>query len=141
MDSKVSSRLPFGIESNFENYETSPINGATIRLYRSERGTNKTSKTKYFVNPKYIIKNKEWVNKQKVLVSKASPGGDDYPHSIISQPIFADTNSACTETYLIVDFVDSKSEGLNLISYMKTKFFRFMMCLIKNTQNLSLIHI
>ena len=137
MDSKVSSRLPFGIESNFENYETSPVNGATIRLYRSERGTSKTSKNEYFVNPKYIVKNKEWVNKVKVLVSKASPGGDDYPHSIISQPIFADANSACTETYLIVDFVKSKSEGLNLISYMKTKFFRFMMCLIKNTQNIS----
>ena len=137
MDLKVSSRLPFGIESNFENYETSPINGATIRLYRSERGTSKISKNEYYVNPKYIIKNKEWVNKQKVLVSKASPGGDDYPHSIISQPIFADANSACTETYLIVDFVNSMSEGLNLISYMKTKFFRFMMCLIKNTQNIS----
>lgn len=137
MDSKVSSRLPFGIESNFENYETTIKNGASIRLYRSERGTNKTSKSEFYINPKYILKNKEWTTRKKVLVSKASPGGDEYPHSIISQPIFADVNSACTETYLIVDFVDTTEEGLNLISYMKTKFFRFMMCLIKNTQNIS----
>lgn len=137
MDSKVSSRLPFGIESNFENYETTIKNGASIRLYRSERGTNKTSKSEFYINPKYIKKNKEWTTRKKVLVSKASPGGDEYPHSIISQPIFADVNSACTETYLIVDFVDTTEEGLNLISYMKTKFFRFMMCLIKNTQNIS----
>lgn len=56
MDSKVSSRLPFGIESNFENYETTIKNGASIRLYRSERGTNKTSKSEFYINPKYILK-------------------------------------------------------------------------------------
>ncbi len=137
MDEKVTSRLPFGIEANFDKYEKSNINGANIRLYRSERGSSQASQNVYYVNPKYILKNKEWVNKKKVLVSKASPGGDEYPHSIISKPIFADCNSACTETYLIVDFVDTELEGKNLISYMKTKFFRFMMCLIKNTQNIS----
>ena len=42
-----------------------------------------------------------------------------------------------TETYLIVDFVNNKVEGQNLISYMTTRFFRFMMSLIKNTQNIS----
>lgn len=73
----------------------------------------------------------------KVLVSKASPGGDEYPHAIISSPVLAERNSVCTETYLIVDFVDSIEEGKNLISYMNTKFFRFMMSLIKNTQNIS----
>ena len=42
-----------------------------------------------------------------------------------------------TETYLIVDFVASEEEGNNLISYIQTRFFRFMMSLIKNTQNIS----
>lgn len=72
-----------------------------------------------------------------MLVSKASPGGDEYPHSIISTPLYADVNTVCTETYLIVDFVNNKVEGQNLISYMTTRFFRFMMSLIKNTQNIS----
>ena len=38
---------------------------------------------------------------------------------------------------MIVDFVKNKAEGQNLISYMVTRFFRFMMSLIKNTQNIS----
>ena len=38
---------------------------------------------------------------------------------------------------MIVDFVNNKVEGQNLISYMTTRFFRFMMSLIKNTQNIS----
>lgn len=135
MDNKVSSRLPFGIPSNFTDYVLSPDLKHNIILYRSER--NKNADKKVYVNPIYITKNYEWKDSIKVLVSKASPGGDEYPHSIISAPVLADKNSVCTETYLIVDFVKTEVEGSNLISYMQTKFFRFMMSLIKNTQNIS----
>ena len=135
MDNRVSSRLPFGIPSNFTDYTTKPDREHSITLYRSERSKNADKRV--FVSPWCITKNKEWKDHLKVLVSKASPGGDEYPHSIISAPIFAERNSVCTETYLIVDFVNSEEEGNNLISYMRTKFFRFMMSLIKNTQNIS----
>ena len=135
MDNRVSSRLPFGIPSNFNDYVLSPDSTHPITLYRSERSKN--AKKKVYVSPSYITKNIQWKDKMKVLVSKASPGGDEYPHAIISSPVLAERNSVCTETYLIVDFVDSIEEGKNLISYMNTKFFRFMMSLIKNTQNIS----
>jgi site-specific DNA-methyltransferase (adenine-specific) len=49
----------------------------------------------------------------------------------------APVNSVATETYLIVDFVKSEEEGKNLVSYMRTKFFRFLVSLIKTTQNIS----
>ena len=135
MDSRVSSRLPFGIPSNFTNYVLKPDSRHSIILYRSERSKN--AEKKVYIEPRHIKKNMAWKDKKKVLVSKASPGGDEYPHAIISEPVLADNNSVCTETYLIVDFVDSVKDGENLISYMSTKFFRFMMSLIKNTQNIS----
>ena len=135
MDRRVQSRLPFGIPSNFEDYELTPTNNANITLFRSDR--SKSSQKQVFIESRYIIKNIAWKDKEKVLVSKASPGGDEYPHSIISTPLYAGINTVCTETYLIVDFVNSKIEGQNLISYMTTRFFRFMMSLIKNTQNIS----
>lgn len=137
MDRRVSSRLPFGIPSNFSDYTQMPSKEYDTILYRSERGASKKSNKKFFTSSKYITKNYVWKDKLKVLVSKASPGGDEYPHSIITKPIFAEENSVCTETYLIVDFVKNKIEGQNLISYMETKFFRFMMALVKNTQNIS----
>ena len=96
-----------------------------------------TSSKRVFIEDKYITKNYNLKNNIKVLVSKASPGGDEYPHKIISNPIIAEENSVCTETYLIVDIVRTESEAKNLISYMNTRFFRFMMSLIKNTQNIS----
>ena len=46
-------------------------------------------------------------------------------------------NSVCTETYLVIKDVDSRIEAENLVSYIKTRFFRFMMSLVKNTQNIS----
>ncbi|WP_300771250.1 Eco57I restriction-modification methylase domain-containing protein [uncultured Akkermansia sp.] len=135
MDNRVSSRLPFGIPSNFTNYTRHADIEHSIILYRSDR--SKHSDKKVFVAPINITKNIKWKDSMKVLVSKASPGNDEYPHAIISAPVLAEKNSVCTETYLIVDFVRSKEEGKNLISYMKTRFFRFMMSLIKNTQNIS----
>ena len=135
MDTRVSSRLPFGIPSNFSEYSETLNSDNSVILYRSER--SKSASKKVYINPKYISKNIEWKDRIKVLVSKASPGGDDYPHAIISAPVLAGSNSVCTETYLIVDFVDTEESGNNLISYMNTKFFRFMMSLIKNTQNIS----
>ena len=137
MDKKVSSRLPFGISSNFDKFQLSKSKENSVVLYRSERGNSKTANKIVYISPKHIVKNAEWKDRKKVLVSKASPGGDEYPHSVITTPVFADTNSVCTETFLIVDFVRSNEEGKNLISYMSTKFFRFMMVLIKNTQNIS----
>lgn len=135
MDKRVQSRLPFGIPSNFEDYELAPTNNANITLFRSDR--SKSSQKQVFIEQKFVTKNLKWKDLNKVLVSKASPGGDEYPHSIISTPLYAGANSVCTETYLIVDFVNDETEGQNLISYMSTRFFRFMMSLIRNTQNIS----
>lgn len=135
MDKRVSSRLPFGIASNFGDYVLSPDARHPVTMYRSERSKN--ADRKVYISPVHITKNMEWKDQMKVLVSKASPGGDEYPHAIISAPVLAEKNSVCTETYLIVDFVNNIEEGNNLISYMNTRFFRFMMSLIKNTQNIS----
>lgn len=135
MDRRVSSRLPFGINSNFNDYTLTPTKENTVLMRRSERNPNAPKKV--YINEKHITKNKEWKDRIKVLVSKASPGGDDYPHSIISTPVIAMENTVCTETYLIVDFVNNVEEAQNLMQYMSTKFFRFMMSLMKNTQNIS----
>lgn len=134
MNNRVSSRLPFGIPSNFSNYVIKKDDLHPITLYRSDRSK---SDKKVYVAQDCITKNIDWKDKIKVLVSKASPGGDEYPHAMITTPILANIDSVCTETYLIIDFVENTEQGKNLISYMQTRFFRFMMGLIKNTQNIS----
>lgn len=76
-------------------------------------------------------------NKWKVLVAKASPGEDTLPHSIISAPIISEPNSVCTGGLFVVKSVNSRNEAQNLVDYMHTSFFRFMMLLAKNGHNLT----
>ena len=134
-ESRVQSRNPYGLSSNFSNYSIKQTAKANIILYRSRRG--ESSEKEVFVEEKYITSNLEFKDKIKVLVSKASPGGDEYPHLILGRPFIAPVNSVSTETYLIVDFPKNVTQAKNLISYMETRFFRFLVSLIKNTQNIS----
>lgn len=132
---RVASRNPFGIPSNFSDFTTTPSGKSTKPLFRSRRGNSKDKEV--FVDPKYIKSGHEYVDKLKVLVSKASPGGDEYPHLILGEPIIAPPGSVSTETYLIVDAPKNDAEAQNLIAYMSTTFFRFMVSLVKTTQNIS----
>lgn len=125
----VSSSKPFGMRSNFDQFREKATQDCDIKLYRF--GDNG------YISVDYVEKLHEIVDKYKVILSKASPGGDEYPHSIVSQPIIAEPHSACTETYLVIKDFDTKEECENLVSYIKTLFFRFMMSLMKNTQNIS----
>lgn len=127
--SRVSSRKPFGLDSNFRGFKENPDNQRTVKLFRVG-GIG-------YIKEEQIVKNNHWKDKIKVLVSKASPGGDDYPHKIISNPIVALPKSVCTETYLVVGIVETEKQAKNLANYMTTRFFRFLMSLVKNTQNIS----
>ena len=134
-DQRVQSRNPYGIPSNFEAFSTKKTDKASVLLYRSRRGT--TEDREVYISPDQIQSNAAYKSKYKVLVSKASPGGDEYPHAVFSKPFVAGPGSVSTETYLIVDFPKNASEGASLVSYMNTRFFRFLVSLIKNTQNIS----
>ncbi len=121
----VSSRKPFGFSSDFRNFEEESFAGA-IKIY--------ANKSVGWI-PKGIIKlNTDWINKYKVYISFAY-GMGDFPHQIINKPFLGEPNSCCTETYLHIGPFDSKKTAENVISYIKTKFFRFLVLQIKSTQN------
>ncbi|WP_345752104.1 Eco57I restriction-modification methylase domain-containing protein [Microbacterium rhizophilus] len=134
-NSRVQSRNPYGIPSNFSRFSTVQDEETPILLFRSRRGSSVDKEV--YVAQSDVASNLAFKDRIKVLVSKASPGGDEYPHSVFSAPIVAPRGSVSTETYLIVDFVDSIEEGMNLVAYMRTRFFRFLVALIKTTQNIS----
>lgn len=62
-------------------------------------------------------------------------GGSSLYHQIINKPFVGEPGSVCTETFLYIGSFDSQQEANNVVSYMKTRFFRFMIFLIKNTQD------
>lgn len=123
----VSARKPFGLDSDFSEFKKQKSDKFNIKLYRyGEDG---------YVSKEQVLRNHETIKKIKVIISKAGSGSDTFPHQILGVPIIAEPNSICTETYLILGVFDSYEQATNLVSYVSTRFFRFMVSLIKNTQN------
>lgn len=86
-----------------------------------------------YIKKNEIEKNVDWINKHKILVPKAWGVGDMEKDWI--SPFIIEPNSSCTETYLVIGPFPNKQVAENVISYTQTKFFHFLVSLIKNTQN------
>lgn len=131
MDKKVSSFKPFGFRTFFEDFKQKEFKDS-VKIY-----ANPSRGKVGWVAKNKIEVNKNWVNKYKVLLARASEGKGTYPNNIIGKPIVAEKNSCCTETYLVVDLFDEKKKAENLAKYIKTRFFRFLISLKKNTQDMN----
>lgn len=120
----TSSQKPFGLRT-FVKGNDKPFPGAYTLYQNGGIG---------YINPNQIERGEELVDKFKVFISRAYNAGDTYPHQILGKPIIGEPNSVCTETYITIGpFADLKSTH-NFISYINTRFFRFMVSLIKVSQ-------
>lgn len=121
----VSSRKPFGFASDYKNFSAKYFGGA-VKIY--------ANKTEGWINKSQIETNKPLVDQFKIYISYAY-GMGDFPHQIINKPFIGLKNTCCTETFLAIGPFETEKQTKNAISYIKTKFFRFLVLLIKNTQH------
>jgi site-specific DNA-methyltransferase (adenine-specific) len=122
---QVSSQKPFGLRTFFEGKSKPFENSVTIY----------TNNAVSYVNPKDIPQNTHWIKEHKVYITMAYGAGEDFPHQIINKPIYGAPNTCCTETYLVIGPYSSKKKAKNVMSYIQTRFFRFLVLLRKNTQH------
>ena len=124
----VSSRKPFGLASNFKgNSKPYKDRNDNVLIYQNG-GIG-------YISRENIPKNKDLILKHKVYISYAYGMGTSEPYQVTNIPFYGEINSICTETYLLIGCFENKEICENVISYMKTKFFRFLILLIKNTQH------
>ncbi len=125
LSNQISSRKPFGLGTTAR-----PSGRGSIKLYATKSvGTMERSE---------ITAGKTMIDLWKVFISVGyGEGGEsrDYPRMIIGKPIVAPPPSACSETYIIAGAYKTEAEAKILANYMRTKFLRFLVCLIKNTQH------
>ena len=121
----VSSQKPFGLRT-YETGKDNPFPHA-IRLY--------ANKHIGYVSRDEISANKEWIDKYKVYITMAYGAGEDFPHQILNTPLLGEPQTCCTETYMVIGPTTDKSICENELSYIKTRFFRFLVMLKKNTQH------
>lgn len=119
----VSPRKPFG---NMSPFKTN-IENSMLKVYAyPENG---------YIDKEHVLQNKEAINSYKVFIAKAYGERGDFPYLVIGKPFVGEKYSVCTETYLMIGPCSTSEETENIISYMRTKFFRFFVLFKKNTQN------
>lgn len=123
----VSSSKPFGLRTFVKGRSKPSENYYSVKLYQNG-GIG-------YLNQEEIPINRHWIDQHKVLIGAAYGAGETFPHKIINNPFYAEPRTACTETYMLIGPFDNKFICENVISYIESRFFRFMVLLKKNTQH------
>lgn len=119
LSSKVWSQKPFGFRTNYIDFRDK----GEVKLY------TKKAKSGYgFVAVRDITKNVEYLNHWKVVTSRSTsvPEEDNGQVLRMSQTFIAEPKSVVTESYVVIDAFKNRVEAENCMSYIKTKFLRFL---------------
>ncbi|HEM3577934.1 TPA: Eco57I restriction-modification methylase domain-containing protein [Streptococcus suis] len=92
-----------------------------------------------YVSKEKIKKNVELANKYKVFMSKANGAagilGEKEQVSILGKPYLGNRGTICTDSLIPIGEFDSEIEANNLYKYLQTRFLRFMVGILKSSQN------
>ena len=129
----VSPQTPFGIITSYKGTVTQE-NPSDLKMYIS--GNEKQYKGGNAFTPlSKITKGHEMIPRHKVYIGEAYGGGMAFPHSILSKPFYGEPNTVCNQSYLVLGPFADEQTCRNVMSYISTKFFRFMVLQKKNAQH------
>lgn len=125
MELLISSRQPFGLPTTFHGGKIP--DKKDVLIYENGGISYTTRNT--------ITKNANIIDKWKVFIPRAGSGSDAFPHPILGMPFVGKPGTACSETYIFIGPFKNEIECKNVISYISTRFFRFLAMLKKVTQS------
>lgn len=130
--SMISPQTPFGFVTTFRGRENKRTND--IALYTSGGIT--------YVTPSEIRRNIQWVEKYKVIFSKATCEHAGTPdkngmYRVFSTMRVLEPNEICTQSYLVGGVFDTLMEAENYLGYLKTRFVRGLILPTLTSQDLS----
>lgn len=123
----VSSRKPFGFPTNHHGKATPKGLANPIKFYGSQKVT--------WIDRSSIIRNDEWVDKWKVLMTRVQGTSAAIETKFLSNPIVSGPGEACSETYLVVGPFENEQEAQYCATLLRTRFARFLVSLRKGTQD------
>ena len=118
MSNVVSSSKPFGLRTFVRPQKTGDI---ILRWQNGEGPYNRSE----------IIVGVEMIDKWKVITSyvgydHAGNPGKDGKRKVFNKIDILPPGTICNETYLVINYLDTEQEAKNMVGYMKTMFFRFL---------------
>lgn len=130
MSSIVRSRNSFDLPSNERGHNQ--MSASDLKLL-SSGGVS-------YIGHRLVSDKEKLVDRFKVIITYAMSGGNkpgaEGDYQIISSLMVLNPKEVCTETYLVIGDFDNREEAKNMVSYIKTKFLRFLLL-----QSLTSIHI
>ena len=135
VDSIISADTPFGIPTNPKDSKKKSFELSDIRtdLYDVELHYLDGGKRAIgYIKKADVIKNAADIDFVKVFIPGAGGSGND--QTILGKPILAPKGSICSQTYLYAKF-ESEERARNFITYLQSKFFRFLVSAMKITQH------
>ncbi len=124
---RVSSRKPFGFPTNFHGADSPKGLRQAVKLFGSQRIS--------WVTRSDIQQNAEWIDDWKVLTTAVQGTSAAVETKFLSNPIIAEPDEACTETYLVAGRFDTERQARRYAAYLRTRFVRFLISLRKSTQH------
>ncbi|MGI5989231.1 MAG: adenine-specific methyltransferase EcoRI family protein [Lachnospiraceae bacterium] len=121
----VSVRKPFGLATDFKEYQKSRDAEHPIFIY-AQHDTGYVAKSQ-------ILKNPDWVGKWKLYIPEAIGAGKT--KTDVLRPIVGKPGTICSETYVVVGPFGDEETVRHIESYVKTRFFHFMLGLKKISQH------
>ena len=88
-----------------------------------------------FIDKSTARKGLDLINSWKIYITQAYGMGNGYPTQVINKPFVGQPNSLCSETYILIGPFENETIANNVISYICTRFFRFLVLYKKNTQH------
>jgi len=129
-DEIVSPQNPFGFNTAEKGSESKTENSVVI----ISKGNNDIQEN--YIDENAVKLHKEWINQIKILTSKAAEDGV-LPGKVITKFIIVDKGKCCNGTYMVIGpFGNDEERARNVISYINTRFFRFLVGIKKPTQDL-----
>lgn len=133
----VSSRKPYGLASDFfvnpAKFGLPPIYDKPIEGGYSILGLVALKRATKYIPKNYPLPKKDGLNKYKLFIANSYGCGEigEGP----ATPVLATPGELCTETFLEIGQFDTRQEAENVMSYIKTKFFRCLVGIRKQTQH------
>ncbi|OGV32722.1 MAG: restriction endonuclease [Lentisphaerae bacterium GWF2_45_14] len=118
MGEQVSARKPFGLSTTIRPHKTGDI------ILRWQKGEGPYPRQE-------INTGTEMIDEWKVITSyvgydHAGNPGKDGRRKVFSKIDILPPGTICNETYLVIGCYKKEIQAKNLVSYMKTRFFRFL---------------
>lgn len=121
----VSSIGAFGLDTTFKGKDKAGAND--VLVYRNG-GIG-------YINRRELKKETEAIDWWKIFIPRAGSGSDAFPHPILGKPFVGAPGTASSWTYMHIGPFKNKKYAQNAMTYIATRFFRFLVLLHKPTQD------